>query len=159
MESRKSYLTTRLNKCDYRSGSRCRYYQGRDEGQKPTGSSRCFPGVICRGTHRNRVSIVMHFRVWGAERRRETRFLFFCALEVFRRSQVPLLSFKYCLSSLGTIYIFTAFPFESSPLVRRFMLLACPKTAFASVLEGVEWVDMRWRCHFTHLSQQKPKEM
>lgn len=158
MESRKSYLTTQLNKCDYRSGSRCRYYQGRDDGRSLQEAVDAFQGSFVE-EHIGTVSIVMHFRVWGAERRRETRFLFFCALEVFRRSQVPLLSFKYCLSSLGTIYIFTAFPFESSPLVRRFMLLACPKTAFASVLEGVEWVDMRWRCHFTHLSQQKPKEM
>lgn len=39
------------------------------------------------------------------------------------------------------------------------MLLACPTAAFASMLEGVGWVEMRWRCHFTRLSQQKPKEM
>lgn len=59
--------------------------------QKPTGSSWCFPGVICRGIRRNRVPIVIHFRVCGAERGRETGFPFLSALEVFRGSQVPLL--------------------------------------------------------------------
>lgn len=132
---------------------------GKGGWQKPTGSSQCFPGLICRGTHRNRVFIVMHFRVCGAERRWETRFLFLSALEVFIRSRFPLLSFKYCLSSLGTIYIFNAFPFESSPLLRRFMVLACPTIAFASMLEGMGRTEMRWRCHFTRLAQEKPKEM
>lgn len=33
MESRKSYFTAQLRKCDYGSGSRCRYYWGRDDGR------------------------------------------------------------------------------------------------------------------------------
>lgn len=111
--------------------------------QEPAGSSRRFPGVICRGTRRNRVSIVIHFRVCGVERGRETGFPFLSALEVFRRSQVPLLRLKYSLSSLGTIYIFTAFPSASFPLLMRFTLFGCPTTAIElySVLEGVGWDD------------------
>lgn len=97
--------------------------------QEPTGSSRCFPGVICRGTRRNRVSIVIHFGVCGAERGRETGFPFLSALEVFRRSQVPLLQFKYSLSSLGAIDIFTAFPSAPFPLLMRFTLFGHPTTA------------------------------
>lgn len=93
MGSRKSYFTAQLRECDYGSGSRCRYYWGKGWWQEPTGSSRRFPGVICRGTRRNRVSIVVHFRVCGAERGRGTGFPFLSALEVFRRSQVPLLRY------------------------------------------------------------------
>lgn len=44
MESRKSYLTTQLNKCDYRSGSRCRYYQGRDDGRSLQEAVNAFQG-------------------------------------------------------------------------------------------------------------------
>jgi len=59
-----------------------------------------------------------------------------------------LLCFKYSPGSLGTIYIFTAFPSASFPLMMRFTLFGCPAMA-TDLYSG--------RCHFMHLSQQKPK--
>lgn len=44
MKSHKSYLTTQLKKCDYRSGSRCRYYWGRDDGRSPQEGVNAFQG-------------------------------------------------------------------------------------------------------------------
>lgn len=94
---------------------------------------------------------------YGAGRGRETGFPFLSALEVFRGNRVPLLHFKYSLSSLETICVFTyslcALP--SHDEVRTLWLFS--SSHWSSHHDwGVE--QGRGRCHLMHLTQQKPQK-
>lgn len=99
----------------------------------------------------------MHFSVCGAERRWETRLLFLSALEVFIRSQFPLLSLKYCLSSLGKIYIFTTFPFEFFSSSEEVHVLILPNHCLGSHVGGggMNWDEVEMSFYMLILTKAK----
>lgn len=95
MESSKSYFTTQLKRCDYGSGSRCRYSQGRDDGRSLQEALNAFQGSFLGehiGTEFPLLCTSEDVVQRGGERPDSC---FVTALEVYVRSQFPLLSFKY----------------------------------------------------------------
>lgn len=128
--------------------------------QKPTGSSWCFPGVICRGTRRNRVPIVIHFRVCGAERGRETGFPFLSALEVFRGSQVPLLHLNTLWARWKQYTFSPTFPLRPSLAWWGSHSLVSVKDPVSCIFpppRSGSGMRRRGRCHIVPSSQQKPE--
>lgn len=90
MESRKSYFTTQLKKCDYRSGSRCRYYWERDDGRNLQEAVDAFQGSFVGEQNFHCYALQC---MWCREEVRDQTPIFKC-LGGFHKESVSIVEFK-----------------------------------------------------------------
>jgi len=78
MESRKSCFTAQLRKCDYGSGSRCRYYWGRDDGRSLQEAVDAFQGSFVGEPEGTEFLLLYASCIWGGEGARDRIPIFKC---------------------------------------------------------------------------------